>query len=184
METSKFQKPPMDLSDEADAQGLDLARKQGEALNETVKYMTEKIAHGRTKPAGNYIVGYAVEEAEGMYSLYNGEFTWHEPRDENAHIEIVVADGADMRFVPMLNVTCTVLDQDQNVVGTHRQPFLWHPYLYHYGKNWKLPGDGTYTLRIEIDPPEFMRHDKKNGKRYAERVTVEFNEVQIRVGQK
>lgn len=183
MENTEFHKPPMEMSDEADAQGLILAKKQGEAMLETVKYMTEKIAKGRTKPAGNYIVGYAIEEAEGMYSLYNEKLIWHEPTDENAHIEIVVADGADMRFIPMLNVTVTVLDKDRKEIGKHNQPFLWHPYLYHYGRNWKLPGDGIYTLRVEIDPPQFMRHDKKNGRRYAERVTVEFSEVEIETGQ-
>ena len=31
-------------------------------------------------------------------------------------------------------------------------PFLWHPYLYHYGTNAKVPGEGPYTVRVRIDP--------------------------------
>jgi hypothetical protein len=64
------------------------------------------------------------------------------------------------------------------------QPFLWHPWLYHHGLNWKLPGDGAYIIRVLVEPPDFMRHDKINGRRYAEPVEVEFRNVQIRTGQK
>ena len=136
-------------------------------------------------PAGEYLVGYAVENAEGLYD-YEGEknLVWHEPRDENAHIEIVVCDAADRRFVPGLDVTVTVVDRTGHVVGTHLQPYLWHPWLYHYGRNWVLPGDGTYSLRVLIEPPRYSRHDKKNGKRFAEPVTLEFSDIRVKTGQK
>ncbi len=78
----------------------------------------------------------------------------------------------------------TLIDADGNIIATHPQPFLWHPWLYHYGRNWEVPGDGTYTLRVRIDPPMFMRHDSTNGKRYAERVEIEFKNVKIETGQK
>ena len=29
------------------------------------------------------MVGYAVEKAEGMYMLRDGELQWHEPEEEN-----------------------------------------------------------------------------------------------------
>nr|MDQ6925353.1 iron transporter [Candidatus Eremiobacteraeota bacterium] len=60
--------------------------------------------------------------------------------------------------------------------------FLWHPGLYHYGKNLEVPGDGRYTLLVEIAAPSFPRHDKKNGRRYAEAVTVEFRDIPIKTG--
>lgn len=69
-------------------------------------------------------------------------------------------------------------------MGTHAQPFLWHPWLFHYGRNWQVPGDGEYTLRVRIEPPTFHRHDKRNGLRYAEPVEVEFRGVQLETGQK
>jgi uncharacterized protein involved in high-affinity Fe2+ transport len=119
-----------------------------------------------------------------MYQYENGKLVWHQPQDENAHIEISVRDRADGRFVPELTVTLTVSDENGKEIGTHQQPFLWHPWLYHYGRNWVLPGSGRYTLRVRIEPPTWSRHDLKNGLRYAEPVEVEFPGAQVDVGQK
>lgn len=179
------QKPPMKKSDEAKPKHLDMARNQGDAYVKALKEMANNEADdGGMKSAGDYIVAYAVEKAEGMYQMKDGELSWQEPGEKNVHIEVSVRDGADERFIPGLTVRATVIDPDGNEVGTHEQPYLWHPWLYHYGRNWKVPGDGTYKLRVEIEAPQFGRHDKKNGKRYAQDVTVEFDSVKIKTGQK
>lgn len=181
---AEHRKPPMEVSDEAKKEQLEMARQQGQALEKALKEMINNEAHGEEKPVGDYLVGYAVEKAEGMYRLQGDEMVWYPPQDENAHLEISVRDGADGRFVPGLKILLTVLDSDGNEVGTHEQPFIWHPWLYHYGRNWVLPGPGTYTLHVHIDAPQWMRHDKKNGKRYAEPVEFEFSNVKIETGQK
>lgn len=183
--TTEVKKPPMESSEEAKKEQLQLAKEQGQAYKKALEHMANKEARGETKPAGNFKVSYAVEKAEGMYHQVDGDLVWHDPADgENVHIEIAVQDGADLRFIPGLSVYATVVDKDENVVGTHQQPFLWHPWLFHYGRNWELPGEGEYTIRVHIDAPTFMRHDKKNGKRYAEPVDVEFTNVKIKTGQK
>ncbi len=64
---------------------------------------------------------------------------WREPGDENLHVEIAVRDGADGRFVPALRVTATLVDADGTELGEHEHPLLWHPMIYHYGRNWKVP---------------------------------------------
>ena len=178
--------PPMVSSDEADQQQLSLAREQGEAFGHAVDTMAGKVAvDGGSTTAGEYIVGWAVEHAEGMYEPADGgRLEWREPEDTNCHVEIVVRDASDGRFVPGLHVTATVIGTDGREVGTHEQPFLWHPWLYHYGRNWKVPGDGTYGIRVDIDPPRFGRHDPENGKRFQEKVSVTFNDVHIETGQK
>jgi hypothetical protein len=66
---------------------LQLARQQGHAYQQALEYMTSQVAHGSKKPAGDYIVGYAVEEAEGMYHLQGGQLQWEEPSNANAHAE-------------------------------------------------------------------------------------------------
>ncbi|MBZ0292897.1 MAG: iron transporter [Anaerolineae bacterium] len=176
--------PPMTPSDEATQEQLQMARDQGEVLGKALHHMTQKEAHGEERQAGDYLVGYAVEQAEGMYMLQGGELVWYDPREENAHIEISVRDAADKRFIPGLTVRLTVLDQNEQEVGTHIQPFLWHPWLYHYGRNWIIPEDGEYTFHVYIEAPDFPRHDKKNGLRYAESVEIEFKGVQINTGRK
>lgn len=177
-------KPPMKSSDEANKKQLKLAKAQGEAMQRAIKEMTQEEAQGAQQRAGDYVIGYAVEEAEGMYMLQDGKLQWHEPQQENLHVEVVVTDGADERFVPGLTVYATLLDDQDREVGTHQQPFIWHPWLYHYGRNWEVPGDGTYTLRVRVEVPDFHRHDKTNGKRYAEPVEVEFKGVTVKTGQK
>jgi uncharacterized protein involved in high-affinity Fe2+ transport len=178
-------RPPMDpSSDEASAEQLELARAQGDAYGRALELMTGKVAEGGgERLAGDYLVGYAVEQAEGMYRLADGELTWQEPRDENLHLEVTVRDAADGRFVPDLTVHASLVAPDGREVGTHRQPLLWHPMIYHYGRNWRVPGDGRYRLRVRVDPPQFPRHDRINGRRFAEPVEVQFDDVEVRTGQ-
>lgn len=131
-------------SEEADEKGLELAKAQGEALTRTLRHMTGDVADdGREVEIGEYLVAYAVEKAEGMYVPQDDQLEWVDPGNENAHIEIAVRDAADGRLIPGLDVEVTVIAEDGREIGPHTQPLLWHPYLYHYGRNWELPGDGT-----------------------------------------
>ncbi|MFP3853247.1 MAG: iron transporter [Anaerolineales bacterium] len=175
-------KPPMERSDEANLNQLELARSQGKAYVKALRHMVELVADGgEEQRAGDYIVAYAIEGPEGMYHLEGDGLVWREPGDSNLHIEISVRDGSDDRFVYGATVYVTVIDQDGKNVGRHEQPLLWHPWLPHYGRNWKLPGSGRYDLKVEIEPPKTPRHDEKNGKRYAERVELTFEGVSIKV---
>jgi hypothetical protein len=55
----------------------------------------------RGQRAGNYLVAFVQENAEGMYELEDGRLVWREaPEEANAHLEIAVVDAADGRFVP------------------------------------------------------------------------------------
>jgi len=90
------------------------------------------------------VIGYAIEEAEGLYHRQNdGTLEWRNPQSENAHIEVVVADGADGRFIPGLLVHATLRDAQSQEIGSYELPFLWHSWLYHYGRNVEVPGAGT-----------------------------------------
>lgn len=177
--------PPMDPdTSEADEIQLDLARRQGDAYAEAVNHMVEQVAQtGGQQQAGDYLIGFAIEEAEGMYAFTDGELMWQEPDEENLHVEVVVRDAGDGRFVPGCTVTVTLVDRDGTEVGTHGQPLLWHPMIYHYGRNWVVPGDGAYTVRVHVAPPRFMRHDEVNGRRFTDEVTVEFPDVAVTTGQ-
>lgn len=176
--------PPMNpTSSEATARQLRLALAQGGAYRAALDHMANEVADaGGTQLAGDYLVGYAVEEAEGMYHLEGGGLVWHNPGETNAHVEIVVCDAADGRFIPGLDVQATLVSPDGEELGPFPQELVWHPMLYHYARNWQLPLDGDYTLRVHVDPPTFKRHDEINGRRFAEPVDVEFTGVQIERG--
>jgi len=171
-------------SNESNSRQIALAEQQGDAFGAAVDEMTQHEAHGREMRVGDYRVGIAVEQAEGLYQFRDGALEWIDPTHENAHIEVEIRSADDGRFVPGLTVHATIIAADGSYAGTHRQPFLWHPWLYHYGRNWTLPGSGTYTIRVHIDPADFPRHDKTNGARFVKHTDVEFADVMIQTGQK
>lgn len=176
--------PNMKVSDEATKEQLKMAEQQGNVFEEALQHMLEEVASdGQEKLAGPYLVGYAIEKAEGMYHLKDGELVWQAPEKENIHVEITVRDAADGRFIPNLTVHVRLLDSSGNEVGYHQQPFVWHPWLYHYGRNWQIPGDGDYEMHVHIEAPNFPRHDEKNGQRYADDIGVSFGNVEIKTGQ-
>jgi hypothetical protein len=173
--------PPMDPNtDEATAEQLDYARAQGEAYGDALHLMAQKVADdGGKKRSGEYLIGYAIEEAEGLYRFDRGELTWEEPTGRNVHVEVAVRDAADGRFIPGLDVEAT-LRRDGEDLGTHKQDLVWHPMLYHYAHNWQVSGDGgRYELEVRFDPPRFRRHDKINGRRFTEPGHVVFQDVAI-----
>lgn len=176
--------PPSQVSDEADQNQLEMARAEGAAYQRSLDYMVNEVADaGGKQHVGDYIVGFAQERAEGMFMLNGGgQLEWMEPEDENCHLEVSISDAADGRFIPYLKVHASLTAEDGQTLGFTTIPFVWHPGVYHYGRNLKAPGAGRYTLHIRIEPPGFMRHDKVNGKRYAETVEVTFEDVQIKLG--
>ena len=66
-------------SAEIDEEQIKLAKKQGEAFQDALQNMIHKEAHGEKKVAGDYIVSWANEKAEGMYLKRDGHLEWQEP---------------------------------------------------------------------------------------------------------
>jgi hypothetical protein len=176
--------PPMDPNtDEASIEQLRRARVQGEAYGRALDHMVEDVADGGDElRSGDYLIGYAIEDAEGLYWLEGGELVWNEPEEENTHIEITVRDASDGRFIPGLDVEVTLVDDTGEEIGTEWHQFVWHPMLYHYARNWHVPADGVYKLKVDFEAPDFGRHDKVNGRRFAEGGHVEFEKVEISPG--
>ncbi len=174
--------PRMRASEEATQEGLRLAREAGAAYQRMVSYFLEHVAeNGSTRQVGDYRVGVAVEGAEPLWHLAGGDFALAEPpARSNLHVEVVVTDASDGRFIPELAVAVTFIDARGKEVGTWDLPFLWHPTMFHYGRNVAIPEAGKYTLRVDIAPPTFFRHDKANGKRYGTAVVAEFRDLEVK----
>lgn len=172
-------------SEEATPQQLRIARGQGNAMRRAVENMAEQVHDSGQQRVGDYVIDYFVEEAVGMYHRLEGALQWHGPQgDENVHLGLVVREATDGRFLPDLEVYATLLDSARNELGTYQQPFLWHPWLYRYGRNWRVPEDGEYTLGVRIEPPEFPRMDRAFGVLFPDPVEVVFEGVRIKTGQK
>lgn len=165
--TSDPRQPPAGESNEATSEQLDVSAEQGQAYATALQAMEEESG-ARRQQAGEYLLAFVQEEAEGMYGLVDGDLVWHEaPEEANAHFEVAVADATDGRFVPGLDVTLTLLRDGEALFSTP-MPFLWHPFLYHYGRNAQVPDEGPFSVHVRIEPAGFMRHDPVNGKRYGQ----------------
>lgn len=171
-------------SEEVDERHLDLARQAGDAYLQAVDHMIQEVAEtGERKQVGDYIVGFAQEEAEGMYRMDDGNFQWEEPsEDKNCHLEVIIASAAEGRFLPGLNVQATLEEDEGATIGPKEIPFIWHPGLYHYGRNLELPDEGVYTITVEAEPAQWPRHDEKNGDRFTDPVETQFEDIQIETG--
>lgn len=139
--------------------------------------MTGAEAH-----VGEMIIALALEPAEGMYEWSNGALQWVEPGDQNVHLEVSARDATDNRFVPGLRVHVRVIDGEGQTRADAILPMLWHPWLYHYGSNFTLPMGSSVAVEIQIDAPEFPRHDETNGMRYTEDLFVRFEDVELTEG--
>lgn len=175
--------PPAKPSDEADRKQLELARQEGGKYLASLEYMANEVAdNGGKQRAGDFIVAFAQERAEGMYEMKDGTLQWVAAEDyKNCHMEIAVLDATDHRFVPYLDITCTLMKDGEDPIE-FKPEFLWHPGLYHYGKDLTVPGDGTYDLHVAIAAPTFPRHDEVNGRRYGAPVEVTFEGIAVTTG--
>lgn len=171
-------------SDESSRTEIVVGMAEGQAYGAALAYLSKiEAADSGQQATGDYEIAYSIEDAEGLYHMRDGRLHWQEPVSENCHIEVAVRNRADGRFLPCLTVRATLLDSRGRELGTEPLPFLWHPWVYHYGRNWAVPGDGDYRLRVHVAAPEFSRHDKVNGKRFQQDVTAEFA-VKIKTGRK
>ncbi len=175
--------PSKRSSNEATAEQLVLARQEGDAYRRAMQAMAAED-RARSVRAGDFVLAIINEEAEGMYELDGGRLAWREAApDANVHLEVAVADAGDGRFVPGLSVHVDVERDGQRVVSADL-PFLWHPFLYHYGGNAKVPDTGPFDVLVRVEAARFMRHDPVNGLRYAEPVQARFENVTFTNGRK
>jgi uncharacterized protein involved in high-affinity Fe2+ transport len=133
------------------------------------------------KSGGDYEVSYRIAPAKGMYEFSAGKLEWKEPQEENVHLDVLVHDAQDGRFIPGLHIVATLLDSRGGRAASTHVPFVWDPEQNHYGANVKVPESGAYLLQVHVYPATFNRTDKEQGKRFIADTHVSFENVQIDV---
>lgn len=162
-----------------------LARAQGEAYRASYEKLMAEDPHAESA-VDEYLITASFEPAEGMYGPGpDGSLAWETPRDgDNQHFEVIVRDRDDGRFLPGLDVHLRLLDGSGTAVAETSVPFIWHPFVLHYGIDGRIPGEGDYTAEVSIPAPRFHRHDEVRGKRYQRGVTVRLGPVHLTPGTK
>lgn len=161
----------------------EMARKEGAAVAQSLEHFLAEKKGAKAK-AGGMIIAVATEPAQGWWEKSElGELTWRDAApDENQHIEIFVLDAEDQRVIPNLSVEVTLIDEYGESLMTKRHKFFWHPLAYHYDSNWLVPGEGFYDIRVHIDSPDFPRHGRDEGRRYAKPVDVTLEGLYMKPG--
>jgi hypothetical protein len=154
------------------------AKNLDEIAREIVDYSFQKDAYQGHRIEGDYLVAYVVDKARWLQYHKDGIPVVEKPRHENAYIGIAVHRASDFRFIKNLKVVLTVFDEYGRALGSQEQVYHPRPGLHHYGRNWSLPGDGSYTLRVRIDAL-----DIKGDPISPAIVDVEFPHVMIHTGQ-
>lgn len=161
----------------------------GIAYQHTLKDMYKQANDGRDTVTGDYFVAYAIEYAEGWWAYKGDKFRYMAENDlsgkTNAHVEVAVCDSKTHRFLHDLAVIATLYTSDSNKVNTMAEPFMWHPWLYHYGENWRVPkASHNYTVAIHFEPPAYKRYGRTLGSQFTQPADITFNNVIIKTGQK
>lgn len=167
---------------------MPLARAQGNAIKRAVEGMISKTAiDGEQINYGPYLLTYAVEFAEGYWRFKNDKLLYNikveNSAEKNAHIEVAVFDAISGRMIPGFDVETTFLRGDDTIT-TVIPTLMWHPWLYHYGNNFRVPKKGKYELHIKTSPNHLRRYGEEFGKNYGKDIEHVFTDVDIRTGQK
>ncbi len=162
-----------------------LVRSQGISFSLALDEMKEEDSYA-SKELDDYLLSVACEKAEGVYNYdQHGQLKWMIPAaGDNQHLEVVVQDVKDKRFIPQLKIEATIITQHNKPLQTIDLPFIWPPFLYHYGTNISIPTEGQYFVRITIKKPNFCRHDQELGKRYQNDVSLTLGPLNLTPGRK
>jgi hypothetical protein len=162
-----------------------LAADQGKAYEASYDMLMAEDPHAETE-VDDYRITASFEPAEGMYGMGpDGSLRWETPRDgNNQHFEVIVRDRHDGRFLPQLEIHLRVLDGGRKQAAEMTVPFIWHPFVFHYGIDGQIPSEGDYTAQVTIPAPRFHRHDEVRGRRYQRDVTVQLGPVHLKPGTK
>lgn len=164
-----------------------LARNQGEAYGASYEMLMAEDPHATTE-ADDYAITASFEPAEGMYiPRADGSLAWATPAPgNNQHFEVIVRDRQDGRFLPGLDIRLRLYRATNGhaaVVDTE-VPFIWHPFVLHYGIDGSIPEEGDYLAEVSVARPRWNRHDEVRGRRYADDVSVRVGPVHLKPGLK
>lgn len=176
-------KPPLS---EAEAAQAGLARAIGESYGRALRALAKEAHDLKDRRDGAWDVAVAEEDAEGWWAPQANRqlrFTFG-PGHPNAHLEVLPRDAKTGRFVPSLAVSVRLIPEHGRPVGAKAEPFMWHPWLYHYGENWRVPRSGLYRVKVHLDPPSYPLYGRSLGPDLAHSVDLEFDDVRVETGRK
>lgn len=134
-------------------------------------------ANGLQRQSGGYTVTVLLRRAQGVWISRDDKLVYKPPNNSVGpvnHMEISIRDVTTGRLVPDLNVRATILKSRRKEIDTYAAPFMWHPWMNHYGLNVAVPGKGSYIIRVRADAPSFRRYGSSALTKFNRPVDVEL----------
>jgi hypothetical protein len=116
-----------------------------------VQSFEERMAMQGTTTAGDYSVALMFTVPHTFWTMTGWERSATEKTEEDAmHLMAVVWDDESGTTLPDAGVSVEVARDGDLVSQEVIYPMLSQPMGFHYGGNFPLPGDGTYTARVSV----------------------------------
>lgn len=164
---------------------LVLSREEGTAVALSLaSALRDPDTKAYRRRSGDYDVALIIESARGFWQPHDGRLVYSAPDTSLGmvdHMEVSMRDATTGRAIPELNVRATILDSRKREIDTYVLPFMWHPWMNHYGSNVLVPGPGRYTVRLHAEAPAFRRYGSMAFRRFNRAVDVEMRNVQFLV---
>ena len=157
---------------------VDLSRQEGTAVASSfLTALRGDPANGSQRRSGGYTVTVLLRRAQGVWISRDDKLVYKPPNSSVGpvnHMEISIRDVTTGRLVPDLNVRATILESRRKEIDTYAVPFMWHPWMNHYGLNVAVPGKGSYIIRVRADAPSFRRYGSSALTKFNRPVDVEL----------
>jgi len=164
-------------------EAVNLSRAEGGAIDHPLAELLRSVGtSGSQERSGDYRVAVIVRHGRGAWKSRNGKLGYEAP-DANigpvSHIDVIIRDAVTGRFIPGLKVRVTVLNARKREIDTYSLPFMWHPWLNHYGLNIPDPGKGRYTIRVHADAPALRRYGSTALRKFNKPVDASIRNIRF-----
>ena len=162
---------------------INLARREGEVVDRPLSDMLHSTGvSGSEVSSGGYKVAVVIQRSRGYWEARDrrlGYVDLDRSLGPSVHIDVSIRDVTTGRFVPGLRVRASILNSRKKEIDTYAMPFMWHPWMNHYGLNVPEPGPGRYTIRVRADGPAFRRYGSTALKKFNRPIDVEVRDVRF-----
>lgn len=116
-----------------------------------VQSFEERMAMQGTTTVGEYTVALMFTVPHTFWTLTGRDRSKTPKSDNSLHLMAVVWDDGTDTLLPDAGLSVEITDSSGGLVSQEViYPMLSQPMGFHYGGNFGLPGDGTYTVNVSI----------------------------------
>jgi hypothetical protein len=166
----------------ASANESELLKPSNAALSAAITTLWQQSVSGVENPAGDYFVAYALDYSGLSMPLAGAKL---HPKNlleltgkDNVRLAVLVRDSRTGRLIPQLKPQANLIAADGKPYGPGEMPPVIQSWLYHYGRNTRIPRKGLYKLRVHFDAPGFRRWGRQS-ERFAAPADIEFEDVSL-----